>query len=224
MKVHSYILITSWILLTIALVVLLVYEFNGEPNYASICTAICTYGLVITAIYGFHSNKEAIRMQTSTDFCVKIYNILQSDEFVKREQLIWERLENQENEVCAIDEVKDEELREAMIKYGAILNGIGVFIVERMINPDIVLAYIGANTLHTFMLIKPYLEKSRQKRYDSISDTLPLKEKKYIKEAQLLVFAHFELLALEIEKQAPYLIRKYQKLLQRANLDIGRQQ
>jgi hypothetical protein len=222
MKIHSYILITCWILLTIALFVLLVYEFNGEPNYANICTAICTYGLVITAIYGFHSNKEAIRMQTSTDFCVKIYNILQSDEFVKREQLIWERLENQENEVCAIDEVKDEELREAMIKYGAILNGIGVFIVERMINPDIVLAYIGANTLHTFMLIKPYLEKSRQKRYDSISDTLPLKEKKYIKEAQLLIFAHFELLALEIEKQAPYLIQKYQKLLQRANLDTGR--
>lgn len=218
------ILIISWILLTIALVVFLAYELNGEPNYANICTALCTYGLVITAIYGFHSNKEAIRMQTSTDFCMKIYDILQSDEFVKREQLIWGRLENQENEACAIDEVKDEELREAMLKYGEILNGIGVFIVERMINPDIVLAYIGANTLHTFMLIKPYLEKSRQKRYDSISDTLPLKEKKYIKEAQLLIFAHFELLALEIEKQAPYLIRKYQKLLQRANLDIGRQQ
>ena len=223
MKVHSSILIACWVLLTIALVVLLVCEFKEEPNYANICTALCTYGLVITAIYGFHSNKEAIRMQTSTEFCMKIYSILQSEEYVSRENLIWERLENTENEICAIDEIKDEELRNAVEKYCEILNGIGVFIVEQMINPDIVLAYIGANTLHTFILIKPYLEKSRQKRYNNISDTLPITEKNYIKDAQLLVFAHFELLALEIENHAPYLIRKYQKLLHNAQLKKSKQ-
>ena len=215
---HSIILITAWILLTIAVFIFLVVEFFNTPNYANICTALCTYGLVITAIYGFYSNKEAIRMQTSTDFCMKIYNILQSKEYVERECLIWERLENEEYEVCSIDEIKDVELREAVEKYCEVLNGIGVFIVEHMIRPDIVVAYIGANTLHTFLLIKPYLEKYRQKRYNIIAESLPSKEKKYIKDAQLLVFAHFELLAMEIYRQAPHLIRKYQRLLDKARL------
>lgn len=201
----------------IGVIVLLVAEFNSVPNYANICTAVCTFGLVITAIYGFYSNKEAIRMQTSTEFCMKIYNLLQSDEYVERKHLIWEKLENNNTVACPIDEIKDKQLREAIIKYCEILNGIGVFIVEHMINPEIVIAYIGANTLHTFLLIKPYLEKTRQKRYNSISDTLQSKQKQYIRNAQLLVGAHFELLALEIYRQAPYLIRKYNRMLHLAN-------
>lgn len=217
MKAHSSILIISCLLLMIGVIVLLVAEFNSVPNYANICTAVCTFGLVITAIYGFYSNKEAIRMQTSTEFCMKIYNLLQSDEYVEREHLIWEKLENNNTAACPIDEIKDKQLREAIIKYCEILNGIGVFIVEHMINPEIVIAYIGANTLHTFLLIKPYLEKTRQKRYNSISDTLQSKQKQYIRNAQLLVGAHFELLALEIYRQAPYLIRKYNRMLHLAN-------
>lgn len=213
MKIQYYFIMSIWLLLTIVMILFLYYEFQGQPNYANICTALCTYGLVITAIYGFYSNKEAIRMQTSTDFCMKIYDVLQSEEYVKRECLIWERLESRENEVCSIDEIKDVQLREAVEKYCEVLNGIGVFIVEHMIKPDIVVAYIGANTLHTFLLIKPYLEKYRQKRYNILAESLPYKEKKYIKDAQLLVFAHFELLAMEISRQAPHLIRKYGKLL-----------
>ena len=90
-----------------------------------------------------------------------------------------------------------------------------------MINPEIVVAYIGANTLHTYLLIKPYLEEYRKKRRSGISDALPSKEKNYIKDAELLVFAHFELLALEISHQAPHLIHKYQRLLCKANLNKG---
>lgn len=161
-------------------------------------------------------------MQTSTDFCMKIYNILQSEEYVNRELLIWERLETQEYEVCSFDEIKDEQLRDAIVKNCEVLNGIGVFIVEHMIIPDIVVAYIGANTLHTYLLIKPYLEKYRLKRYNAISDMLPSsKEKNYIMDAQLLVFAHFELLAMEIYRQAPHLIRKYRRLLQNAQEDVS---
>ena len=163
MKITNIIIIISWILLTTIVVVFLLYEFKGTPNYANIRTALCTYGLVITAIYGFHSNREAIRMQTSTVFCMQIYKILQSEEYVKRECLIWERLEYQKYEACSIDEIKDMELRESVEKYCEVLNGIGVFIVEYMIKPDVVVAYIGANTLHTFLLIKPYLEKYRKK-------------------------------------------------------------
>ena len=126
MKIQYSFIISIWLLLTIVMILFLYYEFQGQPNYANICTALCTYGLVITAIYGFYSNKEAIRMQTSTDFCMKIYNILLSKEYVKRECLIWERLESQEYEVCSIDEIKDAELREAVEKYCEVLNGIGV--------------------------------------------------------------------------------------------------
>lgn len=217
MKIRSSIII----LLTIVMTILLVLEFQNTRNYENIFTAICTFGLLIAAIYGFHNNREAIRMQTSTDFCMKVYDILQSQEYVKREHLIWERLEGKENEICAIDEIKDNELREAVMKYCEVLNGIGVFIVEHMIKPEIVVAYIGANTLHTYLLIKPYLEKYRLKRRSDISDALPSKEKNYIKDAELLVFAHFELLALEINRQAPHLIHKYQRLLRKANSNKG---
>ena len=133
MKKQYLIIMSVWLLLIIIIIIFLFFEFQSNPSYANICTALCTYGLVITAIYGFYSNKEAIRMQTSTDFCMKIYNILQSEEYVKRECLIWERLESQEHEVCSIDEIKDEELRRAVEKYCEVLNGIGVFIVEHMI-------------------------------------------------------------------------------------------
>lgn len=130
-------------------------------------------------------------------------------------------MEGKENEVCAIDKIEDKELRDAVEKYCEVLNGIGVFVVEHMIKPDIVVAYIGANTLHTYLLIKPYLEKYRQKRRNDISDVLPSKEKDYIKDAELLVFAHFELLALEIYRQAPHLINKYQELLHKAHRNKG---
>ena len=179
--------------------------------------AALTFCLVITAVHGFYVNNETTRLQTSMDFCLSTYSMFQSKEFVEKERFIYKGLLQRGDNYCAIEEIDNDTLRDAVYEYCEIMNGVGVLVYKHMIDPDVVVAYLGANTLMTFQLIKPYLDLTRKARCENVPMELPEYERELIRKAQPLTFAHFELLALEIKCQAPDLIDEYEKELQVQN-------
>lgn len=192
------------------------FEIRNGQRYG--CTAILTLCLVVTAIQGFRVTNQTTRIQTSMDFCLSTYQMFQSKEFVEKERYICKELCKRGENYCAIEDIDNDTLRDAVYEYCEIMNGVGVLVMEHMINPDIVVAYLGANTLMAFQYIKPYMDLTREARYhDDVLMGLPEYERKLIRDARPLTFAHFELLAMEIKKQAPNLINKFGKQIQIQN-------
>lgn len=212
MGIFFYIIL---IVLVICAVIAYYFEIHKEKQYG--CIAILTLCLVITAVQGFKVTNESTRMQTSMDFCLSTYSMFQSKEFVQKERFICSGLLQRGDNYCAIEEIDNDTLRDAVYEYCEIMNGVGVLVYKHMIEPDVVVAYLGANTLMTFQLIKPYLDLTRKARYENVPMELPEYERELIQKAQSLTFAHFELLALEIKHQAPDLIDEYEKELQVQN-------
>lgn len=172
---------------------------------------------MITAVHGFYVNNQTTRLQTSMDFCLSTYSMFQSKEFVEKERFICKGLLQRGDNYCAIEEIDKDTLRDAVYEYCEIMNGVGVLVFEHMMEPDVVVAYLGANTLMTFQLIKPYLDLTRKARYENVPMKFPEYERELIRKAQPLTFVHFELLALEIKRQAPNLIDKFEKQVQIQN-------
>ena len=189
---------------------------SGNINYGAMGTSIVTFGLIITAVYGFYVTNKYTRLQTSMDFCLSMFQTFQSEEYIQREQLIWKGLEERGDNYCAIEEIEDTVLQHAVYEYCELMNGVGVLVLGHMIDPDIVVAYLGANTLKTYCYIKPYLDRTRQSRVARVPGRLPKVEMGLIREAETMAFAHFELLVLEIKKQAPKTLRHYEKKLDKA--------
>lgn len=217
---------TLGIIFYIVLVALLIcaivaYFFDSCKNHRSGCVAILTFCLVITAVYGFYVTSRSTRMQTSMDFCLSTYQMFQSKEFVEKERFICKELKGRGDNYCAIEEIDNDTLRDAVYEYCEIMNGVGVLVLEHMINTDVVVTYLGANTLTAFQYIKPYLDLTREtKCCDDVLMGLPKYERELIRDARPLTFAHFELLAMKIEKKAPKLTRKFEKKLQRQKIKI----
>ena len=189
---------------------------SGNINYGAMGTSIVTFGLIVTAVYGFYVTNKNTHLQTSMDFCLSMFQTFQSEEYIQREQLIWKGLEERGDNYCAIEEIEDTALQHAVYEYCELMNGVGVLVLGHMIDPDIVVAYLGANTLKTYCYIKPYLDRTRQSRVARVSSSLPKVEMGLIREAETMSFAHFELLVLEIKKEAPKTLRHYEKELEKA--------
>lgn len=213
----KYLIILFVIILFIVTIFLIVMEVRTKCDYASICMVILTLGLVFTAIYGFYITNNATRLQTSMDFCLNTYQMFQSEEYVERENIIRDGLCERGENYCAIEEIDNDTLRNAVYEYCEIMNGIGVLVMEHMINTETVISYLGANTLMSYRLIKPYLDRTRQNRVAKIPEQLPDDEKEMIKRAQLMTFAHFELLVMEMKRQAPKLLEDFRNRLDDAN-------
>lgn len=206
--------------LILALVVIIICIIKRQTLQCR-CMDFLTLCLVITAVYGFVVTNYTTRMQTSMDFCLSTYQMFQSKEFVEKERFICKELYERGDNYCAIEEIDNDTLRDAVYEYCEIMNGVGVLVFKHMIDADAIVSYLGANTLMTFQYIKPYLDLTREARYhDNVLMGLPEYERELIRNARPLTFAHFELLAMEIEKQAPKLTHKFEKKLQCEKIKI----
>ncbi len=198
--------------LLLGAIIAFVLEFRNKQNYE--CVAILTLCLVLTAVYGFYVTSRSTRMQTSMDFCLSTYQMFQSKEFVEKERFICKELKDRGDNYCAIEDIDNDILRDAVYEYCETMNGVGVLVLEHMIDAEVVVSYLGANTLMAFQYIKPYLDLTREAKYrDDVLMGVPEHEREQIRNARPLTFAHFELLAMEIEKQAPKLTNKYERKL-----------
>lgn len=198
--------------LLIGAVIAFILEFRYKQNYG--CVAILTLCLVLTAVYGFYVTSRSTRLQTSMDFCLSTYQMFQSKEFVDKERFICKELKDRGDNYCAIEEIGNDTLRDAVYEYCEIMNGVGVLVLEHMIDAEVVVSYLGANTLMAFQYIKPYLDLTRETKYrDDVLLGVSEHERELIRNARPLTFVHFELLAMEIEKQAPKLTHKYERKL-----------
>lgn len=206
-------LIILFALFTAFFIFISIKEYYESHSYKTLCISVPTFGLVVTAIYGFYVTSESTRTQTSMDFCLSMFKTFQSKEYIERERLIWKGLEERGNNYCAIEDIEDSILRNEIYEYCEILNGVGVLVLEHMINTDMVVAYLGTNTLKTYSLIEPYLDMTRKARCDSIPEMLPIAEKVMITEAETMAFAYFELLVLEMKRQAPIVLVNFQHKL-----------
>jgi len=217
----------SWILVVLLAIIIvgsvytLIKEYRGECNYGAISSSILTIGLIITAVYGFYVTNQSTRMQTSMDFCMSMFQTFQSKEYIEREHLIWSGLEKRGECYCSIGEIEDSELRDAVYEYCELMNGVGAMVFEHMINIDLVVAYLGTNTLKTYLYIKPYLELTRKERESSIPERYSNDDKTIIHNAETLAFAHFELLALKIKNKAPNMIKKYEKEIRKGRRKVS---
>lgn len=139
MKKRKAFVISLFIVLLIVAVSSMVLGFIKNPDYLGLSTAILTLCLVITAIYGFQSNREAIRLQTFMEYSFDIYKTISSDEFKKRERNIQKGLSalREQGVVCAIDDIKDDDLKKDIHKYCGYMDGVGILVMEHMINPEV---------------------------------------------------------------------------------------
>ena len=182
---------------------------------ANAITAIATVGLVFVAAHEFRVNREIVRMQTSMDFCTMIYPILQSDEFVVREQYLINSLSERRkvSPACSIYKIEDEILRSELLKYCECMNGIGLLLHEHMINADVIVPYIGTKSTILYELIRPYLDITRQEMAEIQYDFFDLLENEKIQKAAALYFVHYELLALKMREEGPIITKEFKNQL-----------
>lgn len=187
---------------------------DGFPDHLELCMALLSLGLVVTAIYGFYKINKTTRLQTSIDFCLKVYPYLQSKEFVQQEQYLIEELNKRNEEaICAIEDIKDEKLKQEILKYCEYMDGLGIIVYEHMINYNVIIPYIGVNTILIYRKLIPYLNRTREARARRSLDMLTIEENEKIQQAASLYFIHYELLALEIERQGPEWTKRFQNEL-----------
>lgn len=162
---------------------------------------LISLAIFVAAIIGFSVNEQTTRLQTSMEFCSTIYPILQSQEFVEREHFLKRELSKLGNEICPIEDIENDSLKHEIYAYCECLNGIGIMIHEHMINHNVIIPYIGVNTIYIYRKLKPYLYMTRQERVLYVSPELSDMENKKIQRAASLYFVHYELLVLEMERQ-----------------------
>lgn len=186
-------------------------------NRSNLITAIATIGLVCAAALGFYDNHFVARIQTSMDFCTLIYPILQSEEFIEREQYLISTLcERQSKQApCSIDELSNDTLRREIIRYCECLNGIGILLHEHMISSDVIVPYIGTKTTILYELLRPYLNLTRKKMSAKAFECFDVDDNHKIQNAAALYFVHYELLALEMRTDGPKICKQLHRQLVR---------
>lgn len=212
MRTPDIIMCVAFIISVIGAFILCIIKKHDKQKCR--CIDFLTFCLVLAAICGFLVTNYSTRMQTSMDFCLSTYQMFQSKEFVEKERFICKELKDRGDNYCAIEDIDNDTLRDAVYEYCEIMNGVGVLVQKEMIDAEVVVSYLGANTLMAFQYIKPYLDLTRDAKYhDDVLMGVPEYERELIRNSRPLTFAHFELLAMEIEKQAPKLTQKYERKL-----------
>lgn len=194
---------------------------NKFTTYEIVCmvsgivTTMATIGLVVVAIYGFRVNREVVRRQTSMDFCALVYPMLQSQEFVQREQYLISILSEMRDskQPCSFFEMEDDHLRYEIISYCECLNGIGLLLHEHMIDDGVIVPYIGTKTTILYELIRPYLDQTRLEMAARQYGFFDSSQNKKIQNAAALYFVHYELLALKMRKEGPGVTETFDKQL-----------
>lgn len=215
-----FVIIFLIIILVASVVCAVIVVINNKPDYGNLSAAIATIGLLITAVYGFRSNREAIRLQTSMQFSTDVYKKLHSELFKRTERNIQIKLSSLRAKgiICAIEDLEDEDLKQDIKRYCGYMDGIGILVTEHLIKPEVILYNAGVGLLRTFFLLKPYLDKSRKKRRENASHDISDKNVDYvICNAVELHYANMELLALEMRRRGPLLIKEFKKKLKQAN-------
>lgn len=189
-------------------------------NYLSVVwsaiTAVATILLFVAALIGFKKSRSVARMQASLEFCARMHEQFQKDDFKQLENLIRDGLAKQET-VCAISGLP-RDLHKAIDTYCGYIDNVGVLTKNHIIEPDIVIAYYGAEILLNYDLIKPYLDLERELGPEKMNKfDIPQHDSRLIKNALHLKYAHFELLALQIRKEGPHIIKHFEKKLKKQN-------
>ena len=177
---------------------------------------VISFGLLCTAIYGFYVTNETTRLQTSMDFCSTIFPTLQSEEFISREYYLMRELSKRGDNVCPIEQIDNDTLKQEIYVYCEYMNGIGIMAHEHMINHSVIIPYIGVNSILIYRRLKPYLHLTRQMRADYVDSSLSEEENAKIQKAASLYFVHYELLVLEMERQGASWTRRLKAKLNRA--------
>ena len=224
MRKQFYILLKLSIILSIILVCSAVLSIMvAGSDFVDMCMALSTMGLVCTAVYGFHSNREAIRLQTSMQFSLDVHKTLHSVPFKKRERSIQAKLSSLQSKgiVCPIEDLDDDDLKRDIREYCGYMDGIGILVMEHLMKPEVILYNAGVGLLRTYYLLKPFLEKSRQQRSEKATHDIDNKSVDNIIENSVgLYYAHFELLALEMHQRGPSLIRYIKQKITRAKKKV----
>ena len=153
------------------------------------------------------------------EYSFDIYKTISSDEFKKREHNIQKGLSalREQGVVCAIDDIKDDDLKKDIHKYCGYMDGVGILVMEHMINPEVFFYKAGLGLLRTFFLLKPYLEITRLKRKTyATHDIEDVLVDQLIGNSVQLYYAHLELLALELRRQGGNMIQEIDDKLEKA--------
>lgn len=210
MKNHKSFLLKGLIILLFAIsMICMIWGMINDSDLVNVCAAISTMGLVCTAVYGFRSNRDAIRLQTSMSFSLDVYKTIHSNSFKKRERNIQNKLSSLQDRgiICSIEEIDDADLKKDIHIYCGYMDCLGILVMEHLINPEVILYNTGVGLLRTFFLLKPYLELTRKKRKENASHDI--KDKivdEIISEGVQMYYANFELLAMEMRRRGPQLI------------------
>jgi len=217
---------TVWeILGYVAAIAICILVFLGTSHYCcsflsviwSAATTTATILLFVAALVGFKKSRNVARMEASLEFCAKMHEHFQDGEFKQIENRIREGLSEQKV-VCAISELPDSDLQKDIDTYCGYIDNIGVLTKNNIIKPEIVIAYYGSEILLNYDLIKPYLDLERELGPEEMNKfDIPQHDSRLIKNALHLKYAHFELLALQIRKEGPHIIKHFEKKLKKQN-------
>lgn len=193
------------------------FSYNHESwgSFGSFLSGIASPFVFISIVITILLARYTILKTNSLNACIPILKELREDKFIHHEKYIMNHLPQIVNHINSINDIKDKKLKASINAYCNTINNIGVLVVHRLIEEEIIIAYYGIQILTMYNLIFPLIEGNKDTKYTFIMgchyfpDTDNGKiDRQLIANATKLQYDHFKILAEKVRKNGDKIIKK----------------
>lgn len=222
-KRQEFLSLIYWISFIIGLCLLVIYglifwdvfsKFSTNHKHwvetATILSSFMSFFAFGALIISFREAQKSTKRSNTLSVCIEIFKELRSEKFLTCESIILRKLPN-ETSIKRIQDIEDNELRNAIKSYLNIVNNISALVIHNIVDDEPIIAYKGMGILYFYDLLKPYIEISRIVLREENSKTVGISEdvKQIIEKASHLNFAHYELFVQQIKLKSAYLTNEF---------------
>lgn len=219
----TYVLVVGFILFMGISLVCYRTIFNGDlsnnheswGNFGSFLSGIASPFAFISIVITILLTRYTILKTNSLNACIPVLKELREEKFIRNEKYIMNNLPRIVNKISSLDDIKDKKLKASINEYCNTINNIGVLVVHRLIEEEIIIAYYGIQILTMYNLIFPLIEGNKNTQYRLIMgcgyfpDTNNGKfDQQLIANATKLQYDHFKILAEKVRKNGNRIIKK----------------
>lgn len=197
--------------------------FNGDfsnnheswGSFGSFLSGIASPIAFISIAITILLTKYTTLKTNSLNACIPILKELREEKFIRNEKYIMNNLPQIVNEINSLNDIKDKKLKTAINEYCNTINNLGVLVVHRLIEEEIIIAYYGIQILTMYNLIFPLIEGNKDTQYTLIMrcDYFPntnngKTDRQLIANATKLQYDHFKILAEKVRKDGDKIIKR----------------
>lgn len=190
-------------------------DHESWGNFGSFLSGIASPFAFISIVITILLTRYTILKTNSLNACILILKELREEKFIRNEKYIMNNLPPIVNKINSLNDIKDKKLKASINDYCNTINNLGVLVVHRLIEEEIIIAYYGIQILTMYNLIFPLIEGNKDTQYKFImgcgyfSDTDNGKiDRQLIANATKLQYDHFKILAEKVRKNGDEIIKK----------------